>query len=433
MATIKLSRTLLDTDLSNLLTPSQVLAVTDRIGEDFSLLISNESFTAVDPIISNGGKTYTYKNPVVDGYYGTLSMKGSAVIKYDAYGDPVSGSLNFNNLVYANDEGTLKVSATLTGSANSSGSSYKITSTGINYEGSDGSKWSIKESESYSYKYNYNTDIESETYSSRITSLSSSDTAGNTINYSGNYTYNNTTDEYSGYMTSVTLTVGGTSLKITGLKVTYDELLDDGNYSFSTLNNILPEFLTGNDTITVSSTDSPNDAINGYAGNDKITGSNEDDYLIGDDGNDTLIGGAGGDVLWGYEGNDSLDGGVGFDELTGGLGSDKLKGGMGGDLFFFALDDYDFSNLSKVAVDTVTDFKIAEGDSIYLQGFEADIGIAANKAAGISEEWQLFYDKSSGTVYYDAEYDGPPVAIVKIIGIPKTIGTDVFDEIFFIE
>ena len=124
MATIKLSRTLLDTDLSNLLTPSQVLAVTDRIGEDFSLLISNESFTAVDPIISNGGKTYTYKNPVVDGYYGTLSMKGSAVIKYDAYGDPVSGSLNFNNLVYANDEGTLKVSATLTGSANSSGSSF---------------------------------------------------------------------------------------------------------------------------------------------------------------------------------------------------------------------------------------------------------------------------------------------------------------------
>ena len=431
MATIKLSRTLLDTDLSNLWTPSQVFAVIDRIGEDFLSLIDG-GFTAVDPIISNGGKTYTYKNPVVDGYYGNLSMKGSAVIKYDAYGDPVSGSLNFNNFVYVNDEGTLKVSATLTGSDNSSSYSLKITSTGASYEGSDGSKWSIKESESYSYKYNYNTGAENYSYSDKITSLSSSDTSGNTINYSGNYTYNNATEDYSGYMTLVTLTVGSTSLKITGLKITYDELLDDSDYSFSTLSEILPAFLTGNDTITVSSTDSPNDAINGYAGNDKITGSNEDDYLIGDDGNDTLIGGAGDDRLYGDGGNDSLDGGVGNDTLIALFGSDKLKGGAGADSFLIGIEGYDFSNLSKVGIHTVTDFKIAEGDTINLGDFEADIGIVANKAAGISEEWQLFYDKSSGTVYYDAEYDGRPVPIVKIIGIPKTIGTDVFDEIFII-
>ena len=71
------------------------------------------------------------------------------------------------------------------------------------YVGIDGSKWSIKQSDSISYKYNYITDIESETYSSRIISLSSSDKSGNTINYSGNYTYNNATYEYSGYMTSI--------------------------------------------------------------------------------------------------------------------------------------------------------------------------------------------------------------------------------------
>jgi Ca2+-binding RTX toxin-like protein len=448
MATINLSKSLLNTDLSELVTPSQLEEILQYIGEDLASTLDGAYFD-VDPIISNNGKTETYKNLIIDGYYGSLSMKGSAVINYDNYGDYVSGSLSFNNFVYTNNNGKLTVASSMTASENGSSASYKITSTGASYVGSDGSKWAIKSSETISYKYNYNTDIETYSYSDTITSYSSSDASGNSITFSGSYKYNSNTEEYTGYMTSLKLKVGSTSLSATGLKVTYNDLLSD-SYTFSNLSDTLPDFLTGNDTITVSSADTPNtyvstqyftgyvnDDIFGYAGNDKITGSISNDYLYGGDGsfetgsgNDTLIGGAGNDYLYGEDGNDSLDGGAENDDLYGGTGSDKLTGGGGLDYFNFDNEDYDFSIPSKVAFDTVTDFKITD-DIIWLTGFGGDFGVVANKAAGVREEYQLFYSQSDGTIYFDAEYEGQPVAIVKLTGNPKITDYN-FEDIVYL-
>lgn len=426
MATITLTKSLLNTNLSKLLTPGQLQDIALNISEDLAYALDG-GYEDFEPIVSNNGRTYTYKDPVIDGYYGSLAMKGSVVENYDIYGDAVSGSASLSSFVYSGNSGKLTVNTSLKVTDSNNGYSIKSTGSGANFLGNDGSKWAIKNSGSYSYTYNYNTDKVTSSFSDTITSYSSTDAAGNSISFAGSYKYNSNSQEYSGYMTSITLKVGGTSLSATGLKITFDDLLSDG-YKFSTLSNVLPDFLTGNDTITVSSTDTPktyvtsknftgyvNDDIYGYAGNDKITGSSGDDWLYG--GNGESVG----------SGNDTLIGGSGDDFLYGEDGSDKLTGGTGADWFEFYLDDYDFSNLSKVAVDTITDFNIAEGDVIYLDGF-GEIALVANKAAGINWEWQLFYDKSSGTVYFDPEYDGHPVAIIKLTGAPKP---SEIEDIFF--
>ncbi|RTZ18064.1 retention module-containing protein [Vibrio aquaticus] len=82
-----------------------------------------------------------------------------------------------------------------------------------------------------------------------------------------------------------------------------------------------------------------------------LTAGSGDDLLIGGEGNDTLIAGAGDDTLIGGAGNDILDGGLGSDILTGGTGEDTF--------IWHEIDDG--------AADTITDFKLSEGDQIDLR------------------------------------------------------------------
>jgi Ca2+-binding RTX toxin-like protein len=73
-------------------------------------------------------------------------------------------------------------------------------------------------------------------------------------------------------------------------------------------------------------------------------------------GSDALTGGAGGDTLSGGLGNDTLIGNGGGDTLHGGFGNDTLTGGTGADTFQLR-----FADTGK---DTVTDFKLIEGDRL---------------------------------------------------------------------
>lgn len=475
MATIALSKTLLDKDLSHLVTPSAALNVVNLILEDLSAIAAGDaSVLSSEPTYSSDGRTETYTNPTYNGLYGSLSMTGSIVTKYDTYGEAVSGSGSVNNFVYTTSTGKLMVTGSIKGSANSSSASYSVTGTAVSFVGNDGGQWSIKESLTYSYKENFLTGAVNESNSETITSFSSSDSIGNSISFSGSYKYNATTDNYSGYMTSVTLKVGSTSLSATGLKVTYNDLLSD-SYSFSKLSDTLPDFLTGNDTITVSSTDTPNANVLGYAGNDKITGSSSNDQLFGGDdgflsetgegvgsGNDTLIGGAGGDWLFGGDGNDSLDGGsgddwlqgrAGNDTLIGGEGNDGLSSGGGKDLLTGGLgnDDFwiDIDSLSASTVTTVTDFNKLGTDSILLSTsndtlyppdnnnfefpyfyhevtaseFYAGSGFKKTITAG----QYYVYDTKTGTLYYDADSFGgeAAVAICVLTGKPTLSAFDI--------
>ena len=95
------------------------------------------------------------------------------------------------------------------------------------------------------------------------------------------------------------------------------------------------------------------------SGNDTLYGNDGNDFLFGGRGKDTLYGGTGNDDLYGGDGDDTLIGGAGLDYLLGQNGNDTLTGGGGADTFWF------FST-ANAGIDTITDFKIGEGDALEL-------------------------------------------------------------------
>ena len=93
----------------------------------------------------------------------------------------------------------------------------------------------------------------------------------------------------------------------------------------------------------------------GGVDNDRLYGGSGQDYLIGQVGNDILDGGDGNDKLLGGWGKDTLTGGAGMDVLNGGDGNDTLTGGVGADVFVMSNGQ-----------DTITDFRIEDGDKIFV-------------------------------------------------------------------
>ncbi|MGI9514370.1 MAG: CHRD domain-containing protein, partial [Anderseniella sp.] len=76
---------------------------------------------------------------------------------------------------------------------------------------------------------------------------------------------------------------------------------------------------------------------------------------------DTLDGDDGIDFMYGRGGRDTMNGGAGTDLLNGGGGRDTLTGGEDADWFVFGRRD------------TITDFNVAEGDTIL---FKASSGLS---------------------------------------------------------
>jgi hypothetical protein len=88
---------------------------------------------------------------------------------------------------------------------------------------------------------------------------------------------------------------------------------------------------SGDDTITGGNAA---DSLTGGSGNDTIDGGAGGDTAInGGAGNDTLTGGAGGDTMDGGTGNDTVNGGAGADTITYTDGIDSVTGGTGSDTF----------------------------------------------------------------------------------------------------
>lgn len=94
-------------------------------------------------------------------------------------------------------------------------------------------------------------------------------------------------------------------------------------------------------------------------------------HLIGSKGSDIYTGTRFADIIEGGKGDDVLDGGKGKDVITGGKGVDTLTGGKGADTFVFVNGD---SKAAKGKADTITDFKLGQGDRIDLSGFDANTG-----------------------------------------------------------
>lgn len=111
--------------------------------------------------------------------------------------------------------------------------------------------------------------------------------------------------------------------------------------------------------------------FDGGEGNDTAKGTADADFMQGDEGDDTLNGLGGDDRLNGGSGDDNLSGGSGDDLLQGGSGNDLLFGGQGNDIMSggFGADQFTFDNFnfSTGIVDTITDFKLSENDTLLLK------------------------------------------------------------------
>ena len=108
----------------------------------------------------------------------------------------------------------------------------------------------------------------------------------------------------------------------------------------------------------------------GGSGDDTITATGVGAWLFGGTGNDTITGSdsdpwwAPYERLFGGDGDDVIDGRGGDDIIYGGAGDDSLTGGSGADIFVFS---------EGHGTDTIQDFNAAEGDKIYLRGFDQTI------------------------------------------------------------
>ncbi|MDZ7907474.1 MAG: hypothetical protein U5N10_04105 [Gemmobacter sp.] len=124
--------------------------------------------------------------------------------------------------------------------------------------------------------------------------------------------------------------------------------------------------------------------------------------LLGTRKADTLQGTGFADHLSGQGGRDKLLGGAGADMLDGGAGADVLTGGAGPDTFFFA----------HTGGDRITDFRLAQGDRIALEGdvFTALGGSVEaaefRRGAARDADDHLIYFAATGKLFYDADGNG---------------------------
>ena len=121
--------------------------------------------------------------------------------------------------------------------------------------------------------------------------------------------------------------------------------------------------------------------------------------MTGNSGANQISGSAGNDVIKANAGNDVLYGGGGTDTLTGNLGQDR-----------FVFD----TGLSAINHDTITDFSraddiIALDNAVFTRlggsGSLSSGNFRAGTAAADANDY-IIYNKTAGTLYYDADGSG---------------------------
>ncbi|MBR8827013.1 MAG: FG-GAP repeat protein [Gomphosphaeria aponina SAG 52.96 = DSM 107014] len=156
------------------------------------------------------------------------------------------------------------------------------------------------------------------------------------------------------------------------------------------------------------------------------TGNTLANVIKGNIEKNTLTGLGGNDQLVGQAGNDILTGGTGNDILTGGTGNDILTGGTWSDRFYY--------NFPTEGIDTISDFKKAEGDKIYISatGFKGNLvpGPLPSErfvlgSAALDSGDRFIYNK--GALFYDVNGSGPgnQVQLATLTGAPVIAASDI--------
>ena len=402
------------------------------------------------------------------GSYGNYTVKGSFSMQTDPEsGAPITAKLAWNSFIAEIDTAASIPHGTyqFLGSANASLNidtgigSISLSSTGYSFKSSKNqSSWQITSKFSGSVKIDLESGLRSAFIQQDFTRYTYTADNGDKLEFTGKFTYDESTDELSGFITSMRATVEGVSYASPAIKMSVKSL----GYGYDA-GDLLVYILAGNDVISMNSDVSKNlegfagndtingneqnnrlfggqeydndnsgrDTIFGYGGNDYIQAGDGTDSLVGGDGNDTIYGGAGKDRLFGQTGNDDLDGGDGHDSIegrdgndwiTGGSGKDTLIGGAGQDVFIFETE-----NLSGRNMDLLRDFKVGEDRIVILDLEYQPIKLTAqnfvtssgNSSASTSGQ-NFIYNTSNGILYYDPDSAGPKngIAIVELIGKP---------------
>jgi Ca2+-binding RTX toxin-like protein len=133
-----------------------------------------------------------------------------------------------------------------------------------------------------------------------------------------------------------------------------------------------------------------------------------------------------GAVIDAGSGKDVVVGNIGDDKITGGAGSDKLTGGKGADTFSFSNADFFTENASgdlvfNKSADTITDFKLVEGDSLDFSDL-GDLYFYKTVNDAKLEDARLFYVIGSGKIYFNTDMTGEKYTatpIITLTGNPK--------------
>ncbi len=118
-------------------------------------------------------------------------------------------------------------------------------------------------------------------------------------------------------------------------------------------------------------------------------------------------------IILGNAGANVLSGGAGRDFLTGGGGKDSLTGGSGADAFIFTA----LTDSSMAALDLITDFNRADGDTIDLSRIDANSALAGDQAFSFVTAFSkqagqatLSYNAATNTTTFSGDVNGDGVA-----------------------
>jgi Ca2+-binding RTX toxin-like protein len=191
-------------------------------------------------------------------------------------------------------------------------------------------------------------------------SLSSASSSSITVGYRTSTSGSTATaaSDYTAIGDSTLTFALGTSSKTFNLTINGDNSVESNeSITLEFFNPVGATFAGGKSTTTSSFTILDNDASSNLSRDASAASSPM--ALYGNPFNDILIGGGGNDIISG-----DLSGATtgGADRITGSGGLDNLTGGKGADLFCYPL----FSDSTLSSLDTIVDFKTADGDRIGL-------------------------------------------------------------------
>jgi len=272
MAVFTLTNSPLESSLSTFISPASFIDFSSSVSADLDSLISVGAGFDSDPTVS--GLTSTYKNPTYSSEIGDYSFKGTITTKFNSDGELQSANGSLSGATITTSDGVVTLKGLVKTQTSTTKTAYSFTYSDLNFVGTNGSAWSFKGSIGQSFSYDSKTDAESYKSSASITSFSSTDINKNKLTLSGSLKYSDSTGLWTGYITTLSLTMGTSKLTASGLKISYETLAS--TTQLGTVLDWSAQIFSGNDTITSTA---GNNVVNGYAGNDKLVGGKGSDVF----------------------------------------------------------------------------------------------------------------------------------------------------------